>query len=172
MCVGGKIDSLIMAAAKHAKIDNVASFFPQDLVLWIDPNCVSYRTGSDHGHIMTLWEDRVASAAAQQLQHQILLQQHLAEQHRQQQHHMMSGGAYTAAQHASASAAAALSAAQASGMIAFPTKTRVTMRVPDMAAAILQSQGSSPSNSASNSPMPRRSAAAVMRNPNSPIIVN
>ncbi|KAI9353305.1 hypothetical protein DFJ73DRAFT_597006, partial [Zopfochytrium polystomum] len=56
--VGGRVDPVVAAAAAEAGIANIESFFPVDLVLWIDPFCVSYRTGSDHTPIVYLWEDR------------------------------------------------------------------------------------------------------------------
>ncbi|KAJ3075371.1 hypothetical protein HDU98_008325 [Podochytrium sp. JEL0797] len=35
----------------------VHAVLPLDLVLWIDPGSVSYRTGSDHSPIINIWED-------------------------------------------------------------------------------------------------------------------
>lgn len=33
--------------------------FPSELVLWIDPHCVSYRMG-DFGQVVTVWENKAA----------------------------------------------------------------------------------------------------------------
>ncbi|KAI9206742.1 uncharacterized protein BJ171DRAFT_579709 [Polychytrium aggregatum] len=51
----GVPDPLIEEAAHHASIPNIECFFPQELVLWIDPRCVSYRTG-DFGPVVNIWE--------------------------------------------------------------------------------------------------------------------
>ncbi|KAJ1547282.1 hypothetical protein HK405_006267 [Cladochytrium tenue] len=64
LCVGGRVDSLIADAAAAAGIADVESFFPVDLTLWIDPHCVSYRTGSDHTPVVHVWEDRLAAFTA------------------------------------------------------------------------------------------------------------
>ncbi|KAI9363891.1 hypothetical protein DFJ73DRAFT_772783 [Zopfochytrium polystomum] len=65
LIVGGRVDPVIAEAARAASIQGIQACFPADLTLWIDPMCVSYRTGtSDHSPIVVLWEDRVAVAAA------------------------------------------------------------------------------------------------------------
>lgn len=64
MCLGGKVDPVIREAAQSVGLHDVDLFFPMDLVLWIDPNSVSYRTGNDHTPIILIWEDRSAALAA------------------------------------------------------------------------------------------------------------
>ncbi|KAJ1558189.1 hypothetical protein HK096_003070 [Nowakowskiella sp. JEL0078] len=55
---GGKIDSLVMAAGNKAGISlsYLSRFYSADLVLWIDPSCVSYRI-SDYGYTHIIYED-------------------------------------------------------------------------------------------------------------------
>jgi hypothetical protein len=51
----------VMLGKKMARItlNNFHSFFPSDLVVWVDPGCVSYRI-NDFGSITTIYENRRA----------------------------------------------------------------------------------------------------------------
>lgn len=42
-------DPIFELIADKYLIDSIHDYFPKDLVLWIDPDCVSYRIG-DHGY--------------------------------------------------------------------------------------------------------------------------
>ncbi|KAJ3090665.1 hypothetical protein HDU96_003358, partial [Phlyctochytrium bullatum] len=62
LCSPKGIDAVLVKAAERAgcERETVEKCFGgsnAELVLWIDPGCVSYRAGHDHGPIMTLWED-------------------------------------------------------------------------------------------------------------------
>ncbi len=53
--ISGIMDPIVSSAASEAGIDNVSYYFPSELMLWVDPACVSYRTG-DYGYITTIYE--------------------------------------------------------------------------------------------------------------------
>lgn len=65
LCSKSKLDPLLLKAASVSNIppETVKNAFGGDLrstqewCLWIDPGSVSYRLGSDHTPIVTLWED-------------------------------------------------------------------------------------------------------------------
>ncbi|KAI9202897.1 uncharacterized protein BJ171DRAFT_476376 [Polychytrium aggregatum] len=53
------VSSLLSALPSRESIAPVARLFPLDLVLWIDPFCVSYRIG-DYGHVSTIYESHAS----------------------------------------------------------------------------------------------------------------
>lgn len=63
--ISGTMDPLVQSAAIEAGISNVSYYFPSELMIWVDPACVAYRTG-DYGYITTIYE---AQCAPQELVH-------------------------------------------------------------------------------------------------------
>ncbi|KAI8909323.1 hypothetical protein DFJ77DRAFT_472135 [Powellomyces hirtus] len=55
----GSVDAVVMESVKVAGIKFADLTFPSELVLWIDPHCVSYRIG-DFGQVVTVWENKAA----------------------------------------------------------------------------------------------------------------
>ncbi|KAJ3039467.1 Protein btg1 [Rhizophlyctis rosea] len=60
-CQIGRMDPLVVEAANRAGMSEGDLFFPNDLVLWTDPFCVSFKVG-DHGQVVTVWEDKSGAA--------------------------------------------------------------------------------------------------------------
>ncbi|KAI9340592.1 hypothetical protein BDR26DRAFT_354091 [Obelidium mucronatum] len=67
------MDKTFLKAAAQNSIPAslIHPLLPLDLVLWIDPGSVAYRTGSDHSPILTIWEDQSV------IQQRLLQQQHI-----------------------------------------------------------------------------------------------
>ncbi|KNC99244.1 uncharacterized protein SPPG_05500 [Spizellomyces punctatus DAOM BR117] len=60
VCVlNGVVDRVVVEALMAAGIKAEELNFPTELVLWIDPHCVSYRIG-DFGQVVTVWENKTA----------------------------------------------------------------------------------------------------------------
>ena len=56
-CQMGRMDPLVSEAAWRSGLSGKDLYFPNELVLWTDPKCVSFKVG-DHGQIVTVWEDK------------------------------------------------------------------------------------------------------------------
>ncbi|KAI9094693.1 hypothetical protein DFS34DRAFT_239716 [Phlyctochytrium arcticum] len=57
--MGGRLDPLVLDAAAAASLDEqqVASSFPEEFVLWVDPGSVCYKVG-DRNFAVTVWESK------------------------------------------------------------------------------------------------------------------
>ncbi|KAJ3201066.1 hypothetical protein HK099_002380, partial [Clydaea vesicula] len=51
------VDECLLTAASLNGIADINLYFPSDLVLWIDPHCVSYKI-SDYGYVTTIYESQ------------------------------------------------------------------------------------------------------------------
>lgn len=58
-CQMGRMDPLVSEAAWKSGLSSKDLYFPNELVLWTDPRCVSFKVG-DHGQIVTVWEDKTS----------------------------------------------------------------------------------------------------------------
>ncbi|KAJ3048689.1 Protein btg1 [Rhizophlyctis rosea] len=61
-CQMGRMDPLVGEAARRSGLRNEDLYFPNELVLWTDPRCVSFRVG-DHGGVVVVWEDNTSEEA-------------------------------------------------------------------------------------------------------------
>ncbi|KAI8608134.1 BTG family-domain-containing protein [Chytriomyces sp. MP71] len=54
-----RLDKTLTRAADASSIPSllIMQLLPSELALWIDPGSVSYRAGSDHSPIVSIWED-------------------------------------------------------------------------------------------------------------------
>ncbi|KAI9092090.1 hypothetical protein DFS34DRAFT_584140 [Phlyctochytrium arcticum] len=60
ICIfSGSVDNTIDDALTTADVLVEDLNFPSELVLWIDPHCVSYKIG-DFGQVVTVWENKAA----------------------------------------------------------------------------------------------------------------
>ncbi|KAJ3015718.1 UNVERIFIED_CONTAM: hypothetical protein HDU68_012589, partial [Siphonaria sp. JEL0065] len=68
-----RMDKTFLKAATENSIPAslILSLLPADLVLWIDPGSVAYRTGSDHSPIIAIWEDQAVTQQRMIQQQQI-----------------------------------------------------------------------------------------------------
>ncbi|KAI8819305.1 uncharacterized protein EV422DRAFT_107053 [Fimicolochytrium jonesii] len=58
LCIlNGCVEPVISDAVRVAGLKLADLSFPPELVLWVDPHCVSYRIG-DFGQVVTVWENR------------------------------------------------------------------------------------------------------------------
>ncbi|KAI8855320.1 hypothetical protein BC829DRAFT_5115 [Chytridium lagenaria] len=181
-CSGGKVDPVLSLAANHAGMGSADTFFAHhDLVLWIDPNCVSYRSGSDHGPIITVWEDRMSAMHSLASTSASMLNSSAA--------HIPSVTISAASAYANylptptttASVTPTLppmSLLSSPGLVSFPQKTKVVLRLPDGADAHQQqllnaySAASSSASSVNGSPSMQRMRGAGAQLRSSPIVVN
>ncbi|KAJ3107389.1 Protein btg2 [Phlyctochytrium planicorne] len=164
-CAGGKVDPVIILAGQAAGIPQIESFFNVDLVLWVDPHCVSYRQGSDHGHIITLWEDRMSITSSTQ-QHNPYASSASIPITSAAYTSAPSTQSYTPATSATTPTLPSSSILSSPGLVVFPQKTRVVMRLPE--GADPQSFGGSPNTSPS---MQRLRSSTAQQQPRS-IVVN
>ncbi|KAJ1555303.1 Protein btg1 [Nowakowskiella sp. JEL0078] len=64
LCVcNGHVDKVITDAAIKAGISNIAIYLPNDMTIWVDPYCVSYRLGNESvpgckkKKVVAIWEN-------------------------------------------------------------------------------------------------------------------
>lgn len=63
----GTVDEILLKIAQKFSISDIQSLFPQDMVLWVDPSCVSYRVG-DYGYVTVLYEGEKEEANSEALE--------------------------------------------------------------------------------------------------------